>query len=146
MTQVEVTVTIARPPQEVFAFISDFEKNSLWQQGVERAWFTSEGPLGVGTTYTQLSKFLGRDIEFHFDVIGYEPGLRIEFESRSGTFPVHIVREVEPVPEGSRVHAVITGEAGGIFRLAAPLLDRMTQRQIEGDYARLKELLEQGEP
>jgi hypothetical protein len=55
---------------------------------------------------------------------------------------VHIVRAVEAVPEGSRVQAVIEGEASGLFKLAAPLLDRITQRQIEADYARLKTLLE----
>jgi uncharacterized protein YndB with AHSA1/START domain len=142
MTEVEITLTIARPPEEVFAFIADFEKNSLWQQGVKKAWITSEGPFGVGTTYTQLSRFLGRDIEFHFEVIGYEPGRRVEFRTVSGTFPVHIVREVEPAAGATRVHAVIQGEAGGIFRLATPLLNQMTRRQIEGDYARLKELLE----
>ena len=142
MTEVEIRIAIARAPEEVFAFISDFEKNALWQDGVSKAWITSEGPLGVGSTYTQLSRFLGRDIEFHFVVTGFEAGRRVEFRTTSGTFPVEIVREVQPAAEGSLVHAVIKGEPGGIFKLAAPLLNRMTQRQIEGDYARLKEVLE----
>ena len=142
MTRVEVTVTIERPPEEVFAFIADFEKNSLWQAGVQKAWFTSNGPFGVGSTYTQLSRFLGRDIEFHFEVVRFEPNKLVEFKTTSGTFPVHIVRAVEAVPEGSRVQAVIEGEASGLFKLAAPLLDRITQRQIEADYGRLKTLLE----
>lgn len=142
MTRVEVTVTIERPPDEVFAFISDFEKNSLWQAGVQKAWFTSNGPFGVGSTYTQLSRFLGRNIEFHFEVSRFEPNKVVEFKTTSGTFPVHIIRAVEPAPEGTRVHAVIEGEASGIFRLAAPILDRVTQRQIESDYARLKTVLE----
>lgn len=142
MTRVEVTVTIERPPEAVFAFISDFEKNSLWQSGVEKAWFTANGPFGVGSTYTQLSKFLGRDIEFHFEVIRFEPNKVVEFHTTSGTFPVRIVRAVEPVPEGTRVNAIIEGEASGIFKLAAPILDWFTQRQIESDYRKLKVLLE----
>lgn len=142
MTRVEVTVTIARPPEAVFEFISNFENNSKWQGGVQKAWFTSEGPLRVGSTYTQLSKFLGRDIEFHFEIIRHEPGRLVEFQTTSGTFPVHIVRRVEPVPEGTKVTAIIEGEAGGIFRLAAPLLDWFTRRQIEADYARLKQVME----
>ena len=60
----------------------------------------------------------------------------------SGTFPVQILREVEATPEGTRVRALITGEAGGVFKLAAPLLDSFTKRQIEADYAKLKAVLE----
>ena len=142
MTRVEVTVTIERPLAEVFAFIANFENNALWQSGVEKAWLTSDLPLAVGATYTQVSRFLGRDIEFHFEVTRFEPDKAVELETTSGTFPVHIVRLVEPVPEGTKVTAVIEGEAGGLFKLVAPLLDRITQRQIESDYARLKTLLE----
>lgn len=142
MTQVNVSVMIARPPEDVFAFISDFSKNALWQSGVQKAWFTSDGPLREGSTYTQLSRFLGRDIEFNFRIIRYEPGRLVEFETVSGTFPVHIIRQVEPVPAGTRVTAIIEGDAGGVFKLFAPLLDFMTKRQIQGDYKRLKALLE----
>lgn len=33
-------------------------------------------------------------------------------------------------------------EASGFFRLAGPILNRMVQRQVSGDYTNLKELLE----
>ena len=142
MTRVEVAVTVARPADVAFAWLSNFEKAPLWQSGVVEAHFTSSPPLHIGSTYTQRSKFLGRDILFNFEIIDYEPNRRIEFKAVSGTFPVHIVRWVEPAPEGAVVHALIRGDATGLFKLAGPLLDRMTQRQIEGDYARLKQVLE----
>ena len=142
MTRVEIAVSVARPPEEAFAWLSNFEKAPQWQSGVVEARFTSPPPLRVGSTYTQRSRFLGRDILFNFEIIGYEPGRRIEFKTVSGTFPVHITRWVEPTPEGSEVHALIRGDASGLYRLAAPLLDRLTQRQIEGDYNRLKQVLE----
>ncbi len=142
MTRVEVSVDIGRPPKEVFEFITTFENNVLWQNGVLEAKLTSDGPLGVGSTYAQTSKFLGQRIQFAFEVLEFEPNRRIRFKTTSGTFPVDIVRSVEPIVGGTRVKAIIQGEAGGIFKLAAPVLDRMTQRQIEADYASLKELLE----
>ena len=142
MTRVAIDIIIRRPADEVFAFISNFENNPQWQGGVVKAWLTSAGPLTAGTTVTQLSRFLGRDIEFHFKVLRFEPGRLAEFKTESGTFPVQILREVGPVPEGTRVRALITGEAGGVFKFAAPLLDGFTKRQIEADYAKLKVLLE----
>lgn len=142
--QVEVNVIINKPPEEVFAFITNFENNALWQSGVMSAHFTSTGTLRVGSTYVQHSKFLGQQIEFAFEILEYEPGRHIRFKTTSGTFPVDIVRAVEPADGGTKLSAIITGEPGGIFRLAAPLVHSMMRRQIETDYANLKTLLEAG--
>ena len=142
MTEVEVSVDIARPLAEVFAYITHFPNNTQWQMGVKSAEITSTGEFGIGSTYTQISQFIGRDIVFHFEVIEFEPNRRIRFKTTSGTFPVDIVRAVEPIDNETRVTAIIGGDAGGIFRLAAPLLDWMTRRQIEADYQRLKAILE----
>lgn len=142
MTHFEIDLTIRRPPQVVFNFIANFENNPTWQSGIEAAWFTSEGPLDVGSTYSQRSKFLGRELEFDFEVTRFEPGRLVAIESTSGSFPVNVVRAVEPVEEGSRVRAIIQGDAGGVFRLLSPILDWMTKRRIEADYARLKRMLE----
>ena len=142
MTRVEVAVTVARPPDEAFAWLSNFTKAPLWQSGVVEAHFTSPPPLRVGSSYSQRSRFLGRDIVFNFEIVGFEPNRQVEFKTVSGTFPVHIVRWVEPSPEGTIVHALIRGDASGLYKLAAPVLDRLTQRQIESDYKRLKQVLE----
>ena len=142
MTRVEIAVTVARPPDEVFTWLTNFAKAPLWQSGVVEAHFTSPPPIGTGSTYTQRSRFLGRDIVFNFEIIRFEPGRLVEFKTNSGTFPVHIVRWVEPTQAGALVHALIRGDASGLYKLAAPLLDRLTQRQIEGDYKRLKRVLE----
>jgi uncharacterized membrane protein len=142
MTKVEVSVIINRPAVEVFGFISNFENNPRWQSGVQEATITSEGPFGVGTTYTQVAKFLGQRIETDFEVIEYEPDRKVKARSTSGSFPIQFMRMVEPIEAGTKVSAVIEGEAGGFFKLAEPILSRMTRRQIEADYANLRDLLE----
>lgn len=142
MTRVEVGVLINRPPDEVFSYLSNFENNPLWQSGVQEATITSEGALDVGSTYTQVSKFLGRRIESRFEVVEYEPNRRVKAQSVESSFPITFTRAVEAEGDSTRVTAVIEGDATGFFKLAGPLLDRMTQRQIEADYANLKTVLE----
>ncbi len=56
----EHTVVIERPIEEVFAFATDPDKASLWQSTSLGTKQTSEGPVGVGTTFRDTSKFLGR--------------------------------------------------------------------------------------
>ena len=143
MAKTVVDIDIMRPPEEVFAFITNFENNPKWQNGMKSCKFTSEGPVGVGTTYDQVASFLGRTIVTKFEVIEFEPDRKVKFVSRESTFPLRILRSVEPIEGGTHVHAIIEGEPTGfLFKLLGPLLDRMVAKSINRDYAKLKSLLE----
>ncbi|MDJ0753387.1 MAG: SRPBCC family protein [Ardenticatenaceae bacterium] len=144
MTYVNVSIEILGDPEEIFLFISNPANNSRWQQGMISAEVTSPGPLGVGSTYKQIAKFLGRQIDSNFEIIAFEPGRMIKGTSVKSTFPITFTRIVEPAArEGyARVSAVVEGDASGVYRLFTPILDRLVKRSVEGDYARLKVLLE----
>ena len=116
MLRVETSVGVNRPDEEVFAFISDFENNPRWQSGMQEATFTSQGPLGVGSTYAQVAKFLGRRVESTFEVIDYEPNRLVKATSTSGSFPITFTRIVEPVAGGCKVIAIVEGDASGFFQ------------------------------
>ncbi|MEM7132047.1 MAG: SRPBCC family protein [Chloroflexota bacterium] len=143
MSKTVIDIDIMRPHEEVFAYITNFENNPKWQNGMISCKFTSEGPVVVGTTYEQEASFLGRKIVTSFEVVEFEPNQMVRFVSRQSTFPLRILRSVEPIEGGTHVHAVIEGEPTGFFfKLLGPLLDRMVERSIKTDYAKLKELLE----
>ncbi len=143
MIQVKASVYIRRSPEEVFAYLSNFENNPKWQSGMVSAKFTSPGPLQVGSTYSQEARFLGRPVISEFEVVEYEPGRRVKITSTSGTFPITVTRFVEPDEDGgSRVSAVVEGDASGVYRLAEPILRSMVKRSVQGDYERLKSVLE----
>ena len=144
MLKVEVDIYVERSPEEVFEFISNFENNPIWQNGMQECTFTSEPPLGVGSTYQQVAQFLGRRIESDFEVIEYEAGKMVKAATVESSFPITFQRWVEPQDGGTRVQAIITGDSSGFFRIAEPLMAWMTRRSINADYARLKEVLEEG--
>lgn len=133
---------VDRPAAEVFEVISDFEQNPSWQSGMVSCSFTTDGPLRVGSQYEQQAKFLGRNIVSTFEVIELDPGRMVKATSIAGTFPITFTRAVEPLGDGTKVTAIVSGDSSGVFRLAAPLMSRMVKRSIDGDYRRLKALLE----
>jgi uncharacterized protein YndB with AHSA1/START domain len=134
---------IERPAVEVFAFVSDSSNNPRWQKGQVSCVWTSPPPVGVGSTYDQEARFLGRTLHNRFEVIEYQPGHAITIRSVEGSFPITVRRTVEAVgPRRSRVTAEISGEPGSIFRVAGPLLRRIAQRSVDNDYDRLKQLLD----
>lgn len=141
-TRVEVSVDIARPAAEVFAFVSDFTNNPRWQGGMKRCTITSEPPFGLGSTYDQVAEMAGREIVSSFEVIAYEPDRMVKATTTESTFPITFTRTVEPTTDGCRVSALIEGDATGIFRWLAPLMPIMVRRSIARDYATLKGLLE----
>ncbi|MGA2322049.1 MAG: SRPBCC family protein, partial [Solirubrobacteraceae bacterium] len=53
------TVEIARPPDEVFAFVTDPSKLSAWQDAEEVQQLT-EGPVRAGTRFREVHKAMGR--------------------------------------------------------------------------------------
>ncbi|MEH3032937.1 MAG: SRPBCC family protein [Aeromicrobium erythreum] len=68
---VERTFTVDQPIEEVFAFLSDFENTESWDPGTISTTRTS-GDGGVGTTYRNRSRFMGREVDLEYETIAYE--------------------------------------------------------------------------
>ncbi len=47
------TITIDRPPAEVFAFLAQFENVPRWNYAISETRKISRGPVGVGSRYVQ---------------------------------------------------------------------------------------------
>ncbi|HSK91864.1 MAG TPA: SRPBCC family protein [Euzebyales bacterium] len=141
--RLHATRVIARPADEVFAFLSDAANNPRWQRGMRSCAWTSPPPVGVGSTYRQRARFLGREVVSEFVVTAHEPGRSITIRSTGGSFPITVRRSVTPLSPGrSRVTAEIDGDPGRFFRLAGPVVRRLAQRSVDVDYDRLTRLLE----
>jgi uncharacterized protein YndB with AHSA1/START domain len=142
MARFDGSTTIKRPIEDVFAVLSDFSNGSRWAAGVaEPAVKTSDGPIGVGTTWRGSNKAMGRKFEIDVRYTEYEPDRRIVFTTTK-PFPVTVTVKVEPVGGGTRVTQTVEGQPGGFFKLAEPLVVKMTKRQFQNDLDNLRDLME----
>lgn len=147
MIRVTSSIEVARPADEVFAFIADAENNPRWQGGMRSCRWVTAAPIRVGSTYTQQARFLGRDIDSTFEVTDLQPGRSITIRTIESTFPIQVTRSAEPTGDNrARVSAVVEGDPAGVFRIATPLLRWMVQRSVRADYRRLQQLLNRAEP
>lgn len=142
--QVSSEVVVDRPSDEVFDYVADFSNNPDWQGGMRSCVWTTLPPIGVGSRYEQEASMLGRPVRSTFEVTGFDPGHLISIATLESTFPIQVTRTVEPLADGrSRVTASVGGGPEGLVgRLTAPLMRRMVKRSVDGDYARLKAILE----
>jgi uncharacterized protein YndB with AHSA1/START domain len=140
--RLEASALIDRPVEEVFSYSTDIGNLALWAGPVTEATQTSEGSLGVGTTSTRVTQLLGRRFESDYEVTEYQPNSRYAAKTTSGPVPIVETLSFEGSEAGTKVTIAGELEATGFFKLAEPVLTRITRRQIENDVATLKELLE----
>ncbi len=142
MATFDVSTTIKRPVEDVFAVLSNVENNPKWSSVALEAKKTSEGPIGVGSTARFVGKFLGRRIESESEVTEFEPNRKYSWKSKSGPFPIKASTTFEQIEGGTRVNTTAEAEPGGFFKLAEPLIMSMGKRQFQNDLDNLRDLME----
>lgn len=141
MVRVELSTTIKRPIEEVFAVMSDSSNRPKWMSGVDEFAKTSDGPIGVGTTWHGAGKFLGRRVESNAEYTEFETNRRFTWRS-STPFPTTMTYAFESVEGGTRVDQVAEAEPSGFFKLVGPLLGSAVKRQFQSDLDNLRDLME----
>ena len=146
MTTITQSVTVNRPVEEVWGFISNFENTTRWSRGVLEASQTSQGPLGVGSTLQTVVKAFGRRRTASYLVTEYEPNHAFAFKVTSGPMTSRARFSVEPAGAGTRLTASGEAEATGPYKLLAPILVRTLKRHSQDDLTNAKRILETPKP
>lgn len=82
---VERTVEVARPIAAVFAYLADFTHTEQWDPGTISTTRTDDGPLRVGSTFRNVSRFGKRVTELDYHVVRLEPDARLTFTGNNRT-------------------------------------------------------------
>ena len=141
---ITTTAEIARPTDEVFAYVTDPSSFPDWQEGVVSGHM--DGPAtNVGSKCTTVRQIGGRQREVNTKITEYDPPHRWADRGIDGPIRAIVVVTVEPLAGGSRSRLTIevdfTGH--GIGKLLVPLfVRRQAARQIPEDMSRLKQRLE----
>jgi len=145
MATITRSTPIARPPDEVFAYLDDLEAHREWQDAVDTIKVVTDGPTRVGTEVEE-SRVVGgnRKVDMRWRVTEHDPSTRRSaFETvESKMMKPSGVISVAAVGDASEVTFSMTTNPVGFGKLLAPLMNRDVAKTIEGDLARLKQRLE----
>lgn len=146
MAPITISTEIARPVEDVFAYVTDPRTMPEWQQGAVRGHM--DGPTTrVGSRCTTVRKIGGREREVTTEITEYDPPHRWADRGIEGPIRAIVAVTVEPLAEGtgSRVSIELDFSGHGIGKLLVPLIVR---RQAAGEMPenmrRLKQRLEAG--
>lgn len=135
--------TIARPPDEVFAFAADFTQHPRWMAVTESEPLTS-GVIEPGARARQVMKLGPARLGYEIEVSDATPGRRIAWRVGRGSLWAAVALDLEP--EGDSTRVTYSGSMGltGAWRLIEPIIAAEARRGEARELLRLKEILERG--
>jgi carbon monoxide dehydrogenase subunit G len=128
----ELTIEIARRPEEVFAYMTDPANVPAWQSGVRSA------TIRDGRIEESRSLF-GRELHTTLEIVEREEPRLFTIRALNSPVPFTVRHELEPAGDGTRLTVTAEAETHGF---ASGLLRRRAEKQFRKDFERLKQILE----
>ena len=128
----ELTIEIARTPEDVFAYLTDVSNLPDWQSGVKSA-TERDGRI------EESRSLFGKEIDTTLEIVEEEAPRLFTLRTLDGPLQLTVRHELEPADDGTRLTVTAEGDVPGF---AAGLLARGAERQFRKDFERLKKILE----
>ena len=145
MVDVSTQIDIARPRADVAAYASDPDNATAWYVKITSVEWKTPKPLQVGSKMAFVAQFLGRTLEYTYEVKEMVAGERFMMATAQGPFPMETTYTWEDTPAGgTRMTLRNRGEPAGFSKLVAPVMATAMQRANAKDLKQLKKLLEAG--
>jgi heat shock protein HslJ len=139
-------IEIDRPPEVVAAYATDPDNATAWYENIVGVEWKTPPPLAVGSRIAFVARFLGRRLEYTYEVRELATGERLVMSTADGPFAMETTYTWERAAGGTRMTLRNRGEPAGFSRVAAPLLARAMRRANRKDLERLKSMIEGSEP
>ena len=121
------TITVEKPLNKVFGYLSDFTTTTEWDPGTVRT-VRIVGEGAVGTEYVNTSKFAGRETQLTYVVQELVPNQRIALRGENKTVIAYDTMTFRTSGSGTEVTYTAEFTFKGPTRFLAPLLTPAVKR------------------
>ena len=140
---IQTEIEIRRPRDQVSAFAADPSNATAWYKNIKTVEWDTAPPAVVGSRIRFRAQFLGRTLEYTYEVRELEPGRRFVMATAQGPFPMETTYTWEDKAGGATKMTLRNrGEPSGFAAVTAPVLTRAMRKATMADLRRLKALLE----
>ena len=139
--QIDTSIAVQRPAEDVIGFVADVRNDPRWHTDVLVATASSDA-VAVGTVFNVKVKPSMGVSEGTMTVTRLEPNL-VEFDGRMGKMAPTVRMTAAAEGGGSRLTRTVELEPPGAMRLMSPVIKRMIAKDNERFLANLKRVLEQ---
>jgi len=142
----ENSVTIDRPPEQVWKVFTDQDRMGDWLEGLERVENLGGQPLQVGSRWKLVFLQDGEQVEVIEQVTAVKPDEFYAFDIETDPFAGNVEIRFEPLPPGQTLLTATTTVNGRtlLWRSVLRLSKGMLADQSQKSYEKLKQLAESG--
>ena len=147
MPPIVETIEIARPPEEVFPYVTDPTRFGEWQNSVVRGSVVGSGPPAIGTRCTTTRQIGGSERTSTQEITEVSPPRRWAMKGVDGPIRANVGVSIEPIDEGRGSRVTISLDFAGhglVGRTIAPVVRREAAKEAHNSCLALKERLERG--
>ena len=138
----ELTIEVARKPEDVFAYLTNVSNLPAWQSGVHTAQIEDAGAPRIGARIRESRHMLGRELNMTLEITEYDAPRVFSLRALESPVPFIVRHELEPHEGGTLLTVTAVGDAGLLPGFAAGIMARRAEKQFKKDFERLKRLLE----
>jgi uncharacterized membrane protein len=142
MARIEESVEIKRPVDKVFAYTTDAKTWTKWQSTFPEAEQTSQGQVGVGTTFKGSIHMMGLTMKWTAKAMEYEANKRFGKDTTCGSITNEQHNTYEPMQGDTRLTIVYNMKVGGLMKLFSPMIVSSTRKALKQALGNLKSNLE----
>jgi len=136
-------IVIDRPISVVASYAADPTNAPAWYANIDSVEWKTEPNVAVGSRVAFVARFLGRRLEYTYELVEYAPGVRLVMRTAEGPFPMETTYTWTAVTATSTTMELRNrGEPAGFSKVAAPFMARAMRRANRQDLAKLKTILE----
>ncbi len=122
MKQVTTRVVTPRSPEEVYAYLVDFDNQAEWRFDVISSKRTGGETGEVGARYLQRVKQGRKEVDSDVELTEAEPHRRVAFRTLGGPVTVTGAWRIEPQGEQTRIDTEVGIQPHGFLKLFEPMM------------------------
>ncbi|MGD9118867.1 MAG: SRPBCC family protein [Dehalococcoidia bacterium] len=142
MARIEESAEIKRPVDEVFAYTTVASNWPEWHGTISEAEQSSQGKVGIGTTFIGKNRAMGQTSEWTGKVTEYTPNKKWAKILNSGSMIIDDQLIFDPVEDSTKLTMVYDVKVGGFLKLLSPIIINSMRKQLKHDLTTLKSILE----
>src|SRR5215211_688366 len=141
MPPIVSTIEVARPPDEVFSYVTDPSRFAEWQEDVISVRLEHDRPHGVGSRFTTIRRIRGVERTMTQEITENDRPRTWAARGVDGPVRPSATITVEQLDDGAGSHVTfaLDFEGHGVGVALVPAIRRMAAKQAPNSYRNLKQ-------